>query len=133
MELKEKWICPDAEVQRFTPQEYVATCYQITVTCRSLGYISYDGTANNIKQHSGGDNSTSFILNSNSSPTDDQVIVAMQTRYSLSLNAKSANEGNWGHFKNGKDGYAWKVENVWHFTLHNTGWYTSNPSPENAS
>ena len=31
MELKEKWICPNAEVQLFTPQEYVAACY--TYSC----------------------------------------------------------------------------------------------------
>ena len=134
MGLKEKWICPNAEVQRFTPQEYVATCYRITVTCRSLGYISYDGTDKDIQQHSGGD-STSFILNSNSSPTNTQVIETMQARYSLNLNAKSANRGNWGHIKDGTDGYAWKVGTTLHFTPtpHNTDWYTSIPSPENAS
>ena len=33
MEVKEKWICPDAEVQRFTPQEYVAMCYVYTYSC----------------------------------------------------------------------------------------------------
>ena len=33
MELKEKWICPDAEVQLFTPQEYVAMCYVYTYSC----------------------------------------------------------------------------------------------------
>lgn len=33
MELKEKWICPNAEVQLFTPQEYVAMCYVYTYSC----------------------------------------------------------------------------------------------------
>ncbi len=31
--MKEKWICPDLDVQVFTPQEYCYTCWKATVEC----------------------------------------------------------------------------------------------------
>ena len=116
MELKEKWICPDAEVQRFTPQEYIATCYRITVHCNSKELIRVNGTNHS---HSGGIHyPTSFYLSSNS---ENQVISIMQSK-----NWQSAQTGkNNGAFNNGDaiNGYAWQENGVWHFTTTTTKWF----------
>lgn len=31
--MREKWICPNLDVQVFTPQEYVAACWEVTLHC----------------------------------------------------------------------------------------------------
>ena len=134
MELKEKWICPNAEVQLFTPQEYIAACYRITVTCKSLGYVSSDGTKENITQHEDG-HTTVFILSSNGTPIPSQVKDVMQSTYHLTTknSAKSYHEKNWGQFQNhAVSGYTWDGG---HFIqdVNGTNWYTPVPSPENAS
>ena len=125
MELKEKWICPDAEVQLFTPQEYVATCYRITVICNASNVIVEN---NNSNPHSHSNHQEiSFILRSNNPPTDSQIKSETNFR-----DGKTGDKNNPGHLKT--EGHIIEVEGQWHFTISSTGWYLPPvPSPENAS
>ncbi|MBR1720050.1 MAG: hypothetical protein IJ726_06500 [Phocaeicola sp.] len=128
MELKEKWICPDAEVQLFTPQEYVAACYRITVNCASEGWILVGNTAT---QHTG-NHSTTFNLSSNSYPiTDSQVRSIMSSKYSWTSSRTSSKENQISNTHSGQStgGYRWLDEGTWHFTTENGTWFDSTEIP----
>ena len=126
MELKEKWICPDAEVQLFTPQEYVAACYRIIVPCQSLGYISVP----NDHSHSNGHNTT-FTIKTDSSPKENPqlVINSLSSWRSATTSAKMQHLHNDQH---STEGFAWQDNGTWHFTTGNGNWFTSTEIP-NAS
>ena len=126
MELKEKWICPDAEVQRFTPQEYVAACYRITVDCASEGWILVGNTAT---QHTG-NHSTTFNLSSNSYPiTDSQVRSIMISKYSWTISRTSSKEKQIDNNNHSTGGYRWLDGGTWHFTTGNVPWFSYTEIP----
>lgn len=126
MELKEKWICPDAEVQRFTPQENVATCYRITIRCNGANNVIVENNNSNPHRHSI-HQEISFILRSNNPPTDSQIKSETNFR-----DGKTGDKNAPGHLKT--EGHIIEVGGEWHFTISSTGWYSPPvPSPENAS
>ena len=127
MELKEKWICPDAEVQLFTPQEYVAACYRITIRCNGASKVITEYNESDPHSHSGGNHQEIFILRSNNPPTDSQIKSETNFR-----DGKTGDKNVPGHLKT--PGHIIEVEGQWHFTTLSKDWYLPPvPSPENAS
>ena len=127
MELKEKWICPDAEVQLFTQQEYVAMCYRITIRCNGANNVIAENNNNNPHLHSIHQEMISFILRSNNPPTDSQIKSETNFR-----DGKTGAKANPGQLRT--PGHIIEVGPEWHFTISSKDWYLPPvPSPENAS
>ena len=105
MELKEKWICPNAEVQLFTPQEYVAMCYVYTYSCigkdKGIYLCNSDGkTINHTVEH----NAHQIII---STKTQGQPVEP--TKGGIKQN------NNQGHGSAQTHGFYFQYSNQYHF------------------
>ena len=116
----EKWSSLRLDFQQFTPQEYcdscpVVTTYEVTVSCVSLGYLSYDPDGSGIFQHN--NHTHTETLSFTQSPQLSNIV----DRLGASVGYTSSH-GNKGQFKqNRTSGYIYGTSN--HFFT--SGSYTT--------
>ncbi len=61
------------ELQEFTPQEFVASCWIVTLKCESRGYISPEDDRTQASYHSANHATKSLVISSNGQPSTSQI------------------------------------------------------------
>ncbi len=98
--MEEKWVCPVAKAQVFTPQEYVAACFTATITCNGKHgeFWASDESINHYATHDGGEHSFQIALTNQSvDPANDPVrpYTYLWQTYLPSLGGVTLTQGSW--------------------------------------
>lgn len=140
--MKEKWTCPNLDVQVFAPQEYCDTCWIATVECigeshsqgHNIRYISFPPNTKEYDMHWNGhtnhDVTYHLRVPDGHTPTiaDINYVIEVETE-GQEVSKIDLAHGRSSSSHEGFDGWGWLKDGNVHFTYNpNFEFYTPRPN-----